>query len=205
MTGDPGNSTKTYVLTGNEVRRQNDITHNVADLLFCQRVLGLCKDGLLSGPNDTFIAMWIAVVVKYFFCFGKSASRRSFDANKVFKGNDTAKKMYYRMANVRNKEIVHDENSATQSNVVISVTDGLVNRDFASIVLNRAPGKSDIEGMELIIGLAIGYGQDEARKLGPAIKSKIDAMTENEISALQEMVYTSVAGANPEARRIRID
>ena len=109
------------------------------------------------------------------------------------------------MANVRNKEIVHDENSATQSNVVISVTDGLVNRDFASVVVNRAPGKNDIEGMELIIRLAIEYGQDEARKLGPAIKAKVDAMTEKETFALQEMVFTSVAGTNPEARRIRID
>jgi hypothetical protein len=66
---------------------------------------------LTGQADDLSRALWIAVLTKFYSCFGRNASRTSLDPKRIYAANPDAMKAFWYYQNMRNKHIVHDENN----------------------------------------------------------------------------------------------
>lgn len=60
-------------------------------------------------------SLWRSAIVHFGKCFGKSASRFQLNPNAIWKGNQSALEAFKYYKDLRNKHVVHDENSYAQS------------------------------------------------------------------------------------------
>lgn len=94
-------------------KRLSDLTLHRNDLIFAKTSI---QQANLS--KDTFIreALWRSAIVHFCKCFGKSNSRELLDFDEVYKGEQTeAKVVFDYFKHLRNKNVVHDENSYSQA------------------------------------------------------------------------------------------
>jgi hypothetical protein len=198
---------KTFVLKGNEAKQYNDLMLNLSDLGFCHRLMHENKELLAGKPSDAKMAIWVAVLTKCFCCFQQSDSRRKLAADKIFKGNDSAKQAYSRLSNIRNKHTVHDENNMTQSTAIIQLGAGNADREVKCVIVGGGDAAAhDVAGMELILGVAIAYLENEVAKRGQRLQSQVDAMTTDEIHTLNEWKFDAKAAMfDVDKPRVRLD
>ncbi|MGE5443502.1 MAG: hypothetical protein ACM3SR_02745 [Ignavibacteriales bacterium] len=100
------------------------------DLEFCLSALSELGN-LLSQDNKNHVlaqSLWLAVIVRFFYCFGSSKGRIRLNENKIFKGQNGALDVFNYFKNLRDKHLVHDENSYNQCFVVLSLTGNRVKK-----------------------------------------------------------------------------
>jgi len=96
-------------------RRVADLGLHLNDLRFSHECLTALREGA-ADQSPLKKALWTSALVHFFKCFGSSKSRFSLKARKVFseEGQDLLGQFAY-FSDLRNKHVVHDENSYTQS------------------------------------------------------------------------------------------
>jgi len=104
---------KVLRITGPMSQRLADLALHRADLDF-----GLeCLVAINRRPEEAYVvrqALWRSAIVHFIKCFGQSDSRFSLDAKKVYKGDSGAPEPFAFFESLRNKHLVHDENSFAQ-------------------------------------------------------------------------------------------
>jgi len=105
------NADRVVKLTTPVGKRLADMRLHDSDLGFCERTMQIYGSTLRVEAGDLSRALWITVLTKFYSCFGTSASRASLDAKKVYAGKSDAMRAFWYYQNMRNKNIVHDENN----------------------------------------------------------------------------------------------
>ncbi|MEW8231486.1 MAG: hypothetical protein AB2745_14250 [Candidatus Thiodiazotropha endolucinida] len=111
--GFPG-AVKVIAIEGNMAKRLADLSLHNADLEFSNE----CLDAINIAPQQPLVireSLWRSAIIHYFKCFGNGA-RFQLVAKKVYKGEPTeAMEVFDYFKGLRNKHMVHDENSYAQS------------------------------------------------------------------------------------------
>ena len=98
-------------LSGPIARRVEALGLHHFDISFCRRILEEHHAKFLQDYSDLSLALWIAVVTKFMSCFQRSKARSPLDPRKVYGPNSTAFRDFELLMALRNKHVVHDENS----------------------------------------------------------------------------------------------
>lgn len=104
---------KVVALDGAAARKVADLALHRSDLDFALD----CLEGINQVPGDAWVirqALWRSAVTHYLKCFGRSQSRARLDPNDVYKDDVEAFEVYRFFKSLRNKHVVHDENSYSQ-------------------------------------------------------------------------------------------
>jgi hypothetical protein len=101
---------KVFSLNGPESKRLADLALHRHDLEFALGCLEVLAEGAIQGSFQQ-IALWQAAIVNYVKCFGKSSSRFSLDFKTVFRNEPDAHEPHQYFKSLRDKHVVHDENS----------------------------------------------------------------------------------------------
>lgn len=89
------------------------MTLHASDLDFALSMLNLLNNTTL--PKELRIGLWECAITSFFKCFTSSKSRSKLSEDKVFKAQKDALPAFAYFKNLRDKHIVHDENSYTQA------------------------------------------------------------------------------------------
>jgi len=104
---------KVLRITGPKSRRLADLALHKADLDFALE----CLTAINQVPDEPYVlrqALWRSAIVHFIKCFGQSELRFSLDPKKVYKGDAGAFEPYGYFENLRNKHLIHDDNSYAQ-------------------------------------------------------------------------------------------
>lgn len=206
---------ETYALNGRHARNYNDFMQSMSDVQFCQRLLSEHKDLLLDQspgsnlPNpqdDLRRAIWTSIIVRYFTCFKSSASRRSLNPDKVFSGNKGAKDNFHHMKHVRDKNIVHDENGSSMSNVVVQIVDGIPEHEFKCFTVGAGIVSTHIAAMENLLQMTTHYIQQQLAVLSNLVQEQFRKMSIDDVRRLKEFeINIDAAMYEPWKIRNRLD
>jgi hypothetical protein len=105
------NALRTGYLTGPIAARVAALSLHHFDISFCQRILTEYQLKFVNEYNDASLALWIAVITKFMSCFQNSKGRPQIYTEKVYRGNPTALHDSELLMHLRNKHVVHDQNS----------------------------------------------------------------------------------------------
>ncbi len=97
-----------------DAKRLSDLALHKDDLVFALE----CLDELNNISESMKIskqALWKSAIVYFTKCFGNSASRFQINPEQIFKEDKLGLEVYKYFKSLRNKHIVHDENSYSQS------------------------------------------------------------------------------------------
>lgn len=104
---------KVFRIDGPKSKRLADLALHRADLGFALESL----EQINKVPEQPYVlrqALWRSAVVHYMKCFGDNESRFSLVVQQVYKGDEGAVEPYKYFDSLRNKHLVHDENSYAQ-------------------------------------------------------------------------------------------
>lgn len=104
---------KVVQITGEKAKRLADLTLHRTDLKFA---VGYLEGINLVAEESEWLrtGLWHSAIVHFMKCFGSSKSRVSLNPKKVYKGTKVARKVFEYFGSLRDKHLVHDENSYTQ-------------------------------------------------------------------------------------------
>lgn len=96
-------------------RQLQSLILNAHDLEFCRDALA--EIGRLSHDENRLAVdgMWVAVIARYFKCFGRNKSRSQLSAKKILRSHTGAETVFTYFQALRDKHIIHDENSLSQA------------------------------------------------------------------------------------------
>jgi hypothetical protein len=101
-----------------------DLALHRSDLLFAEKSLKAISDSP-TLPSDVLESLWRSAIAHMYKCFGSSKSRNRLDSGRVLAGASNEKLAnfkYYKA--LRNKHMIHDENSYSQVAIVAVLNDG---------------------------------------------------------------------------------
>jgi hypothetical protein len=161
-------------------KRIADLRLHQSDLRFCERILQIYGNMILVGsPSDVAHALWIAILVKFYSCFGASEARMSLNAKKVYAGRDDAMVVFHFYKNIRNKHIVHDENN--HSYPLTGVVFGKNFEDVQDILSLTHhflhEGKEELQNIYNLVDHAYKYVCKEVNVALAAAFEEVNAMT----------------------------
>lgn len=107
------NAVKVLRICGPKSRRLADLALHESDLNFALESLTALNQ-IVEQPWVLRQTLWRSAIIHFIKCFGESKSRFSLDAKKVYKGDPGAFEPFRYFYSLRNKHLVHDENSYAQ-------------------------------------------------------------------------------------------
>lgn len=148
---------KVIGINGPEAKKLADLSLHKEDLEFADA----CLDAINKTPEEPFVtreALWRSAVVHFLKCFGNGA-RFQLSADKIYKGEPPEALMAFNyFKGLRNKHLVHDENSYAQSIPGAVLSNGRKNYKIEKIVCFAAFGATLEQGnygnLKLLIGKA---------------------------------------------------
>ena len=105
-------------------RRLSDLALHGADLEFAAECLAAVNE-VPKQSQVTREALWRSAIIHYGKCFGKSHARFQLQPKRVYKGEPSeAQESFEFFHSLRNKNVVHDENSYTRGIPCAAVNNG---------------------------------------------------------------------------------
>jgi len=189
--GDFPNGVKVVRVLGEDARKLADLGLHRSDLRFARESLDA-----INHPNITphiQESLWRSAIVHLYKCFQFSESRASLRADEVYAGAPAQARLnfdYFR--NVRNKQMVHDENSSTQSAVIAILNDGTKTRKVEAVrslaisfqMLGGPQGQPNYESFYQVVQRVNDWVGKEFDKLEKQIYADLEKLTYQELSAM---------------------
>jgi hypothetical protein len=178
---------------GPKSRRLADLSLHKNDLDFALE----CLETINSTPSEPWIlreVLWQAAIVSFVKCFGQSKSRFSLNHKDIYKADVGAVKAYKFFLSLRNKHIVHDENSYTQS-----IPGAVLNKDgmghkIAKIIFFSATGitlgQEQYSNLKLLATDARKWVISQFDEGCDILTAELEARPYNELLAMEGMTYT---------------
>ncbi len=177
-----------------ESKRLADLSLHISDFEFA---LACLKD-INSVPDSRYVirqALWRSAVVHYMKCFGGSKSRFRLVAQKVYKGNPTAIELYKYFASLRNKHLVHDENSLAQCLPGAVLNKNGMDHKIAKIVCMEVIAdtleQSNYNNLHNLITLAKQWAITQFDRLTNEVTRKLELEKYETLLAREGIVYTA--------------
>ena len=172
---------KVIAIDGREAKRLADLSLHKEDLEFADA----CLDTINQTPEEPFVmreALWRSAIVHFLKCFGNGA-RFQLAAEKIYKGESPEALMAFNyFKSLRNKHLVHDENSYSQSIPGAILNNGMKDYKIEKIVCFAAIGATLEQGNYGNLKLLI----EKARRW---VVSEFDLLCERVTAALENENY----------------
>lgn len=176
---------KVLGIKGPEARRLADCTLHKCDLEFSLS----CLDGINLVPEEPYAlreGLCRSAVIHFAKCFGSSKSRFSLDPKKVYRGDEEALEHFEYFRSLRNKHLVHDENSYAQAlpGAILNKPDAphkiekIVCLSFISLTL----GQEAYNNLHLLVTRALEWVAREADVLCDRLTTKFEAQSYDDLS-----------------------
>jgi len=176
-------------------RRIADLGLHKADLEFASECLASIND-CPSEPSTLRKALWSSAIVHYAKCFGGSKARFQLDFSAVYKGEPPeAKLVFDYFKDLRNKHVVHDENSFAQS-ISGAVLNAQDNPDkIAKIICFSAIAQTLVQGnysnLKLLVDKALAWVVAEFDRCCERATSELEKLSYEELLAKESVQYTA--------------
>jgi hypothetical protein len=189
---------KVIELVGPNAKRLADLALHRSDLHFAMK----CLETINTVPTDLQIArqaLWQIALVRFYKCFGRSKSRFSLSEKLILKDEPEGLKVFRYFKSLRDKHLVHDENSYSQSLpcAILNAEDSP--QKIAKIVtVNPIPEllvQESYSSLSLLVTRAVSWVEAEFDSLCGMITGELESQGYGELYALNSPTYT-VPGAN---------
>lgn len=188
---------KVIAIEGPRAQRLADLALHRADLQFAID----CLDTINSLPENPGIAreaLWRSTIVHFFKCFGDPGVRFQISAEKVLKSEGpTAMLVFNYFKSLRNKHLVHDENSYSQSLLGAVLNNGTKEYKIEKIVCFATNAVTlvpeNFSNLKLLIEKALKWVETEFDALCNSLASELEAVTYDELMAQTPMVFRTPA------------
>jgi len=195
---------KVLRITGPRSQRLADLALHKADLDFAIE----CLTAINQVPEEQYVlrqALWQSAIVHFIKCFGQSESRFSLDPRKVYKGDAGAFEPYEYFESLRNKNLVHDENSYAQCLPGAVLNKEGMDHKIAKIVclsvIGHTLGQENYSNLHLLVTRAREWVIVQFDELCDVLTSEYEATPYDELLALDGITYTAPGPDDVHKRR----
>ncbi|WP_310463422.1 hypothetical protein [Sphaerotilus sp.] len=189
---------KVLLIAGPKIRRLADLALHKVDLDFTLE----CLETINTTPDEPHTlrrALWHSAIVHFIKCFGQSESRFSLDAKVVYKADPGAFEPYKYFDSLRNKNLVHDENSYTQCLPGAILNKKGMDHKIAKIlclsVVGETLGQENYQNLHLLATRARDWVVGQFDELCNLITRELEPTLYEELLAMEGITYT-VPGAD---------
>jgi len=193
---------KVFRLEGQQAKRLADLALHQNDLNFaleCLEGVNLIakqfhgKEEQLHGLRQ---GLWYSAIVHCMKCFGDHESRFSLNPKQVFKGNTVdAMEPFEYFKNLRNKHLVHDENSYTQSlpGAILNKKgcDSKIARIVCLSVIGNTLDQNAYTGLHRVITVALERVNQQFEDLCSLVTSELESVPYDELLSREAIVYSA--------------
>ena len=195
---------KVLRITGPKSQRLADLALHKADLNFVLECLAVINQ--VSGePHVLRQALWQLAIVHFIKCFGQSESRFSLDPKKVYQGDTGAFEPYEYFDSLRNKNLVHDENSYAQCLPAAVLNKKGMDHKIAKIVclsvIGDTLGQENYSNLHLLATRAREWVITQFDQLCEVLTSEFEAKPYDELLAMDGITYTAPGADDVHKRR----
>lgn len=185
-------ATKVVAIEGKEAKRLSDLSLHKADLEFADG----CLDEINHVPEQPYVireALWRSAIVHFLKCFGNGA-RFQLAPDKLYKSEPAEAMMAFTyFKGLRNKHLVHDENSYAQSIPGAVLNNGTKTYKIEKIVCFMAVGASLEQGnygnLKLLIKTARDWVAAEFDALCNRLTTDLEKETYEILMARKAITY----------------
>lgn len=186
------NAIKVVRVTGPKSQRLADLALHKADLDFALESLAAIN----QAPEEPYVlrqALWRSAIVHFIKCFGQSESRFSLDAKKVYKGDPGAAEPFAFFESLRNKHLVHDENSFAQCLPGAVLNKPGMDHKVAKIVCLSVIGdtlsQDNYNNLHLLATRAQEWVVAQFDQLRDVLTSELEPKSHDELLAMDAITY----------------
>jgi hypothetical protein len=191
------NAVKVLRLRLNEpkARRLADLNLHKVDLEFA---LGCLEQ--INNSVQPFIrqVLWRSAVVHYMKCFGKSSSRFSLISKKVYQSDMDAIEAYSYFHSLRNKHLVHDENSYAQCLIGAVLNKKDIDHKIAKIVclslISETLTQENYNNLHLLISQAQTWVLEQSDLICDQLTADLEPQPYETLFAIENMTYSAPTG-----------
>jgi hypothetical protein len=184
---------KLLKLSNAKAKRLADLALHKHDLDFALQ----CLDGInlvAEEPYALRLALWRSAIVHYFKCFGNSAARFSLDQQVIYTGEPVAIENFESFRLLRNKNIVHDENSYTQCIPGAVLNKAGMEHKIAKILCSsfhaEALGQDSFSNLRLLITHATEWVTHQFDELCNLITADLESLNYEELYKMESVTYS---------------
>ena len=181
---------KVISIGGPLAKHLSDLALHKADLEFADKSL----DAINLAPEEPFEfreALWRSAIVHFLKCFGSSGARFQLSSKKILKAEPPeAQIVFDYFKNLRNKHLVHDENSYAQS--------------IPGAILNDGSKDYKIEKVVCLASIAVTLSQDNYSNLKRLIQqsyawviAEFDKLADSITNDLEKESYEKLLSKEP--------
>jgi hypothetical protein len=185
---------KVIKVTGPSCRKLADLSLHDADLQFTLESLdALDEKGATAHVRES---LWRSAIVHFFKCFQHSASRQLLDAKIVYDSDPPElMKNFALLKNLRNKHLVHDENSYAQCDVGAILNNGKkklkIERVFSVNLFMATLNPDHVQQLRSMAHHALAYVRREMDMLIERITQDLETKKYDELFAMPSLTQTS--------------
>lgn len=195
----PDGDVPIYKLEGPIARRMIDLQLHRFDLEFVAACLKLLLP--YHTPVIEREAIWNAAMVRFFKCFASPAvgGRTQLSATRVFRSEPSAAMVSFRrLETLRNKTLVHDENSWTQGKLGVGIKiDPATGKKFMNLPLfymslvATTLDDEHVSNLTLLTQCAIKWIDEEYKRLEIELVERLKQESAATLMAAGRLTYTS--------------
>ena len=192
-------------LAGHKAKKLADLSLHQYDMSFCARLLGEHTSRLGGEYDDLSWALWIAVLTKFVCCFrdsGKGA-RSLLKEKKVYASNPKALQDFEWILALRNKHIVHDENTYYGAVAFAWLEQNGDVHEVAAMNYVTQIDPTLAATMSNLVDLARDYIRIAIVEAGRALLAEVQAMIPEARRALPKSIYVPIPTDPDDIRKKR--
>ncbi len=181
------NSVKVIAMTGRKAQRIADLALHRSDLQFARDSLDALNNAALSDHIRE--SLWRSAIVHFFKCFDAGKGRFSLQPGSVYKGAPPEAMMnfeYFKL--LRNKHLVHDENSYAQAIVGAilnnATNDRKVEKVFASAMFANTLDQAQYSNFQLSIQRALNWVERDFDERCTALGQDLEKIVYEDLLAM---------------------
>ncbi len=186
------NSEKIIHLKGKKPGRLADLALHLADLNNASE----CLNNLILYPEDNFIRrmLWRMAIILVMKCYTSNKGRPSqLQSTQVLKGDVEGQEVFNYFLNLRNKNIVHDENSISQAIPGAILNEKDAEYKIAKIICLAAEGETcsgeNISNLRVLINRTETYVKTQYDEICNIITNELQQLTHSQLSEMDQMKY----------------
>lgn len=176
-------------------RQLQSIALNQSDLMFCRDALKEITRLKRAESKVAVEGLWIAAIARYFKCFGGNKSRSQLSAKAILKGYPGADTVFVYFQDLRDKHIVHDENSLTQAFVGVVVNDvGAPYKvaDIISLAINAfTVDDAHLTQLIQLVDVTLSWVDAKRDELHHKLGHEYEQWSRQELLALPDIQFTA--------------
>ena len=173
-----------------KIKRLASLVLNLYDLRRAKQAL---SD--INQVSNEFLrnALWDYAMIIFIKCFDNAISRNNLNYKKVYAGDELGKEVFRYFLNLRNKHIVHDENSFSECLIGAIIANEKKQYKIEKVICipleAQTPEQVNYSNLMLLIDKAINYIEIEYDKLAKSISDELEKEKIEALMAMEQLRY----------------